>query len=299
MELIRSIARNVQAAPVMAAGADAHEHIVAFELDGRSIRLDIGPDQPPCPIRDGDDVIVAGEEQGNAIIGYAYKDLTQGYLGRRSTRRDLAQAGLIIVLASMFLWYAASADSELPVFLWTQRIVFLALGGLLAFLAAANLISIFQKFQAAFLVVRASIDTARGVARQVTADDGVVRLELDGRRVQLAAPNDAVREGDEMVVAGEIAGDVLCVVAYRNLTRAIFGSTWSLWELVFPILLVGLAAAILGLWWLDGSAEGLDITTVTRWILTVIIALGTMVLAVDRLFRWRLYLDAYRRVKHA
>jgi len=37
----------------------------------------------------------------------------------------------------------------------------------------------------------------------------------------------------------------------------------------------------------------------TRWILTVIIALGTMVLAVDRLFQWRLYRDACRRVKYA
>jgi len=42
----------------------------------------------------------------------------------------------------------------------------------------------------------------------------------------------------------------------------------------------------------DGSADGLDIATVARWILTVVIALGTMILAVDRLFRWRLYLDA-------
>src|SRR5882672_7514284 len=163
MELIRSIARNVQAAPVVADGADAHA------LAGRSIRLDIGPDQSPCPIRDGDDVIVAGEGQGNAIIGYAYKDLTQGYLGRRSTRRDTAQVALIIILASMSLWYAASADSNVALFLWTQRIVFFALGGLLALLAAVNLMSIFHKFQAAFLVVRASIDTARGVARQVTA----------------------------------------------------------------------------------------------------------------------------------
>src|SRR5262245_7276043 len=200
MELIRSIARNVQAAPIMAAGADAHEHAVAFELDGRSIRLDIGPDQPPCPIRDGDDVIVAGEGQGNAIIGYAYKDLTQGYLGRRSTRRDMAQVAVIIIIASMFLWYAASADSDVPVFLWTQRIVFFALGGLLALVAAANLISVVQKFQAAFLVVRASMDTVRGVAHQVATDNGIVRLELNGRRIQLASPNDAVREGDEMVV---------------------------------------------------------------------------------------------------
>jgi len=298
MELIRSIAQNVQTAPVMADSDDA-AHVVAFELDGRSIRLDIGPDQPPCPIRDGDDVIVAGEGQGSVIVGYAYKDLTQGYLGRRSIQRDMTQVGFVILLASMFLWYAASADSEFPVFLWSQRIVFFALGGALAWFAADNLISIVRKLQAAFLVVRASIDTVRGVARQVSADDGVVRLELDGRRIQLAARNDAVREGDEMVVAGEMTGDVLSVVAYRNLTRAIFGSAWSPWELVFPILLVGFAAAMLGLWWLDGSAEGLDITTVTRWILTVIIALGTMVLAVDRLFRWRLYLDAYRRVKHA
>src|SRR5215470_16692617 len=298
MELIRSIAQNVQTAPVMADSDDA-AHVVAFELDGRSIRLDIGPDQPPCPIRDGDDVIVAGEGEGSVIVGYAYKDLTQGYLGRRSIQRDMTQVGFVILLASMFLWYAASADSEFPVFLWTQRVVFFALGGALAWFAADNLISIVRKLQAAFLVVRASIDTVRGVARQVSADDGVVRLELDGRRIQLAARNDAVREDDEMVVTGEMTGDVLSVVAYRNITRAIFGSAWSPWELVFPILLVGLAAAMLGLWWLDGSAEGLDITSVTRWILTVIIALGTMVLAVDRLFRWRLYLDACRRVKYA
>src|SRR5215470_17367424 len=154
MELIRSIAQNVQTAPVMADSDDA-AHVVAFELDGRSIRLDIGPDQPPCPIKDGDDVIVAGEGQGEAIVGYAYKDLTQGCLGRRSMRPDAVHAALSIIIASMSLWYACSANSDVALFLWTQRIVCFVLAGVLALFAVVNLMCIFEKFQAAFLVVRA------------------------------------------------------------------------------------------------------------------------------------------------
>lgn len=298
MKLVRGIARNVEASAVVAEGAGAH--VVGFELDGHSIRVEIGPDQPPCPIKDGDDVIVAGEGQGEAIVSYAYKDLTQGCLGRRSTRQDGAHAVFSLIIGGIFLWCASIANSDGALLLWTQRIFFYAFAGLLALFAAVNLMLIFEKFQAAFLVVRASIDTVRGVAREVTADDGVVRLELDGRRVQFAAPNDAVLEGDELVVAGEIAGDIVSLAAYRNVTRGIFGSAWSPWELVVPILMAGLTVAMLGLFWLDISEDDLDnVAKAVRWILTVMVALGLTVLALDRLFRWRLYLDAYRRVTYA
>src|SRR5215469_2261441 len=150
MKLVRGIARNIEASAVVA--EDAGAHVVGFELDGHSIRVEVGPDHPPCSIEDGDDVIVAGEEKGAAIVSYAYKDLTQGCLGRQSTRQDGVHAGLSIILGGVSWWYASIANSDVALFLWTQRLVFFAFAGLMGLFAAVCLMSVFEKLQAAFLV---------------------------------------------------------------------------------------------------------------------------------------------------
>jgi hypothetical protein len=306
MELVKGIARNVLAPSAAAGQGGAEAPFVGFEIDDRTIRLDMAREQSPWPLTDGDEVIVAGQQQGGTLVGYAYKDVAQGYLGRQSSRPDLGQAALTIILAGVSLWYGATADNEIALFLWTRRIVAFALAATLVACAMAYIFNVIQKFHAAFLVRRASIATVRGVAsRMETAADAesgdrIIRMELDGRPVQLVARRDLpIRDGDEVTVAGEVAGDALSVIAYRNLTRSTLGSAWSLLAMIPPILLIGLTLVVLALWWIDGDSEGLDIGTGVRWGMTVLFGLGSMVVALDCFFRWRLYREATHRVKRA
>jgi len=184
MELIRNIARNVHAvlswrtAPTLMRMSSPSSSTVAASdsTSGRSVSVSHQRRRRRHRRRG---------RQGNALIGYAYKDITQGYLGRRSTRRDTAQTALIIILASMLLWYAPAPTATLHCSFGPSASSFLRWEAC-CIVCRRQSQSIFEKFQAAFLVVRASIDTVRGVARQVTAGDGGVRLELGGRRVQLA-----------------------------------------------------------------------------------------------------------------
>lgn len=89
-ELVRGIARNVRgfARPPQQQG----DGPVVLEVNGRTVRLDMPAAQCPWPIRDGDDVIVAGDVRADALVGYAYKDVTQGYLSSASYRADAVQA---------------------------------------------------------------------------------------------------------------------------------------------------------------------------------------------------------------
>jgi hypothetical protein len=52
------------------------------------------------------------------------------------------------------------------------------------------------------------------------------------------------------------------------------------------------------LWWND-AGEGVDIWTALRRVLALGALVATMLLAVDRFFQWKLYREAWRRVKLA
>src|SRR5262249_2845479 len=109
MELVRGIARNVR-------GSATQPHQegtgpVNLDGDGRAVRLDMP--ECPWPVRDGDDIIVAGEGQANVLVGYAYKDLTQGYLSRASCRTDAVQGSLILLFGVAAFWLGWTAHNEI------------------------------------------------------------------------------------------------------------------------------------------------------------------------------------------
>jgi len=277
---------------------------VNLEVAGRAVRLEMGAQECPWPVRDGDDIIVAGERQADALVGYAYKDVTQGYVSRASCRADAIQGSLTLLFATGALWLGSIAHSDTPFFLWTQRILLFGLALVFVLFTVVYIISIAEKLQAAFLVLRASLETVRGIARNVQhlprgerSAARMARIELDGRVVEFVMPRAiAIREGDEIVVTGEQAGDVLAGMAYRNITQSVLGRAWSIAGIVVGPLLIVVSVAMLGGLWSSGGGD-LDIWVAIRRALALGIMMGMMFFALDRYFQWRLYLEAYRRVK--
>src|SRR5262249_54788566 len=118
-------------------------------------------------------------------------------------------------------------------------------------------------------------------------------------RVELIMPRKiAIEEGDEIVVAGEQAGDILAGMVYRNVTRSVLGRAWSKASIILAPLMVVVIAIMLGGLWSSGGME-LDLAIAVRRALALGIMMGAMFFALDRFFRWRLYMDAYRRVMRA
>src|SRR5215469_1511083 len=296
MELVRGIAQNVRS--LAPATEQDKPGFVSLEVNGRVVRLDMPPQECPWPVRNGDDIIVAGDLQAETLVGYAYKDVTQGYVSRSSCRTEAVYGWLTLLIGAASLWYAWRADSDIPLFFWTQRIVFLVITLTFALFTLAYIIAMAEKFRAAFMVVSASLETVKGIARHVEHAGAGTRIELDGRRVDLImARAAAIREGDEVVVAGEPAGEVLSALIYRNITRAALGRAWSRAGMILtPLLLVLIAAGLTGLW---SGGEDLDIAIALRRLLALGITMGLVLFALDRFFQWRLYLEAYRRVKQA
>jgi hypothetical protein len=298
MELVRGIAQNVR--NLAPATEQEKPGFVSLELNGRVVRLDMPPEACPWPVHDGDDIIVAGDLQAETLVGYAYKDVTQAYVSRASCRSEAVYGWLTLLMAVASLWYAWQADSDIALCFWTQRIIFLVMALLFALGTLAYIIAMAEKFRAAFLVVSTSLETVKGVARHVehTPQGAGTRIELDGRRIDLLmARAAAIREGDEVVVAGEPAGEVLSALIYRNITRSALGRAWSRAGMILtPVLLILIAAGLTGLW---SNGEDLDIAIALRRLLALGIAMGLVLFALDRFFRWRLYSEAYRRVKQA
>ena len=126
-------------------------------------------------------------------------------------------------------------------------------------------------------------------------------MEVDGRRVQLVMPREIkISDGDEVVVVGEQAGDVLAGIAYRNVTRSVLGRTWSsVGSMIFVPLCIVMIVAIFAVLWANDSGEAIDIWTALRRLLALGLLVGVMLFAFDRFFRWKLYWEASRRVNLA
>src|SRR5262249_58122769 len=95
MELISGIARNVRDSPgtgtinLDLGGRQvrlvqrAHERLDQGDQNGEDLVL---ADQQE--VRDGDDLIVTGTEEAGIIVGYAYRNITQGFSWRGSCKKE-------------------------------------------------------------------------------------------------------------------------------------------------------------------------------------------------------------------
>jgi hypothetical protein len=304
MELIRGIARNVRDS----AGAGT----INLDLDGRDVRLEKRADDSPRhdgedggdlivagpQVKEGDDLIVAGQRQSGTVVCYAYRNLTQGYGSRASCRNDAFLGLLTLFISIGAFWYSFDAHSDIPLFFWIQRITYLAFGLLFAVCTIVLVTIIAEKFLAAFRVNRAAFETLRGTARNVrlSTDRCGAYLDVDACRVEmLMSRKIAIADDDEVIIVGQRAGDVLTGFSYRNVTRGVAGRTWTavgpIWTLLWLAVLL---ACLAGLWF--GGEDAAIFVTIRR-ALALAFMMAILVFALDRFFRWRLDLEAWRRVR--
>jgi hypothetical protein len=245
------------------------------------------------------ELIVAGRQDAGAVVSYCYRNITQGYGCRASCRNDGFQGVLTLLFFVGGTWAAFDAQSEIPLFLWTQRVLYLGLALLFAVFTIVHIISIVEKFLAGFRVNRAAIETVRGTAHNVRRSKGncIAYFDVDACHIELAMPRKIViANGDEVVVAGQRAGHILAGMDYRNVTRGVIGRSWIVSGFLSRLLLIGvmLAAVTVGLWF---GSDDAAIFIALRRALALAFTMGILVLALDRFFRWRVDLEAWRRVR--
>jgi hypothetical protein len=289
MELISGIARNVRSSTT---GADTLD----LDLGGRDVRLEKVAQK--SLVQDGDGLIVAGRRDAGAVVGYAYRNITQGYGCRASCHSDGFQGVLTLLFFVGGAWAAFDAQSEIPLFLWTQRVLYSGLALLFAVFTIVHIISIVEKFLAGFRVNRAAIETVRGPARNVRHSNGncTAYFDVDVCHIELAMPcKIVIANGDEVVVAGQRAGQILAGMDYRNVSQGVIGRSWSVSGFLSRLLIgVMLASVIMGLWF---GSDDAAIFIALRRALALAFTMGILVLALDRFFRWRVDLEAWRRVR--
>jgi hypothetical protein len=306
MELIRGIARNVRDSTQ--AGA------INLDLDSRAVRLEKlvddsreqnGEDGDDLiiaeqQVKEGDDLIVAGQQEAAIFVGSAYRNITQGYGSRASCRNDAFLSLLTLFISIGGFWYGFDAHSDIPLFFWIQRVTFLAFGLLFAVCAIVLVSIIVEKFQAAFRVNLAALETRKGAARNVrlSTDRCGAYLDVDTCRIEmLMSGKIAIADDDEVIIVGQRAGDVLTGFSYRNVTRGRAGRRWtavgSMWTLLWMAVLL---ASLTGLWF---GGEDTAIFTVIRRGLALAFMMAILVVALDRFFRWRLDWEAWRRLTEA
>jgi hypothetical protein len=290
MELISGIARNVRGSST---GADALD----LDLDGRNVRLEKVARQ--SLVQDGDELIVAGPQDADAVVGYAYRNITQGYGCRASCQSDGVQGLLTLLFSVGASWAAFGAQSEIPLFLWTQRVLYFALALLFAALTIVQIISIVEKFLAGLRVNQTAIETVRGTAHNVrhSKDNCTAYFDVDARHIELAMPRTIViANDDQIVVAGQRAGGILAGMDYRNVTQGVIGRSWTVYGLISRLLLIGVMLAFdLAVLWFGSDDAAIFIAL--RRALALAFMMGILVLALDRFFRWRVDLEAWRRVR--
>ncbi len=290
MELISGITRNVRSSTT---GVDTLD----LDLGGRDVRLEKVAEK--SLVQDGDELIVAGRQEAGAVVGYAYRNITQGYGCRASCKSDGFQGVLTLLFFAGGAWAAFDVQSEIALFLWTQRVLYSGLAVLFAVFTIVHIISIVEKFLAGFRVNRAAIETVRGTARNVrhSQNNCTAYFDVDACHIELAMPRKIViANGDEVIVAGQRAGGILAGMDYRNVTRGVVGRNWTVAGFLSRLLLIGmvLAAVIMGLWF---GSDDAAIFIALRRALGLAFTMGILVLALDRFFSWRIDLEAWRRVR--
>jgi hypothetical protein len=291
MKLISGTARNVR----RAAGTEA----LTLDLDDHGgVRLDTGESRL---VEDGDNLIVAGPQEAGVVIGYAYRNITRGYGHRASCEEDAKKWVASVLFFALGIWAALSPPSDLLPLPWTQHIA----GSVFALVWAIGvihvIITIAQKFLAWFRVNCAAIETVRGKAHNVrlSQDHRAAHFDVDAHHVKLEMPSEIViADGDEVAVAAQRAGAVLVGMDYSNVTRSVAGRSWMAFGPLSQLLLHGVLSVIVisgGF----GVNHAPAIFVLLGRVLSFVLVTGILISALDRFFRWRLNLEAWRRARAA
>lgn len=291
VEVVKGAVRNLR--------YDASE-AAAFELNGCSIRLEPMVSEPPRPLSEGDELIIAGHIENQTLAGLAYRNVTQGHLARTPINSDLFYGVGLLAFALACFRLAANVN-DASEFLGLVRLGSVCLGLVLTLFSGILLLSVPRKLHAFYLVRRSSIEILRDVAHyEEKAGSNTTdfpRLLLGGQPVQMTMETrPAIRDGDEVIVAGERTSDAFVGLAFRNVTQSTSGREWDFSSLIETALLAGMGVIGPAVLWLDTTWE-FDIWTAIRLIVILSIWAATAVAILKRFYEWKLDREAWRRLQ--
>lgn len=298
MQLIQGIATEVINKVKNAFGPAA----ILLKVQGRLIRIEL-PDEhlSAVSIRDGDRVVIAGDEEKGVFVASACKNLTEGAHTYRTPIRQEAVAGWF------FFCFAAMAFGLIRGVSDNERLLYpmpawLAVGmGLIsALFGVICLVAIVRKLAAAFLVESAALETFIGTTTvlrpksagkypQVEVQGHIFFLETSDRFI--------VENGDTLAVTIKKMPDGPTALTYRNVTRSLSGASSVEKGHVSAILFALICAGLVTKAAFDRPFH--DAEDIFPLVLGAGILMLLVHLLISNFYRWRLDREAHRRTEEA
>lgn len=295
MQVIRGIATDV--------GVTRTEP-AAFELrvNGDAAFIDLsgdGADAPP--IRDGDEVVMAGKAKNGLFTALAYKNLTENQTAFRvSSRQEAGFAWFMFCFGAVSLrlsWTNPTASQDLfPLPQWFT----IGLGGMALFFAVICLLLVAEKFAAQFLVDRAALETLVGEAKVLEPESPgrYPKVEVQGRSFFLeTCRRFSAEEGDKLAVTVEKTKDGVVALTFANLTRSTSGRSRAAGgqasAMAFGLAFAGVVTSFASEWLFDDAAN------IMIFLVGVSILIGTAMVLMGNFYRWKLTREALRLTEAA
>jgi hypothetical protein len=302
METLSGVARELQTQTI------EKKTMLRFKVDGRSVELEPARAARCCPIREGHDVTLVGHANGDRVTALAYWNRSLGCIARASCGGELTQGVLCLLTGVAMLVVAWILPNDIAFLKWAGRVGGTAVAALFYLFTEAYFHTIRTTFRAEFSLMRAALETVRGIARDVEYSEqrsprgrlqaSQIRMKLDGRPVELRGfPAATLVEGDDVVVAGRQRGGALMGTAYRNFTRSRAEAITGVGPvIVAPLLLAGVAG-FLYLGWSGQSASGPDLADWLRWPFGLVLAIAVVYETAEPIYEWTLRRQAFRRMR--
>src|SRR5215470_13458108 len=272
---------------------------LSFTVDGRTVELEPARKARRCPIHEGDEVMVTGHAKGNHVTALAYRNLSLGCVARASSGQEMVEGTLCLFFSVALLVFSWTLQNDIALINWVGRIGGVATAALFLLFADSHLRSVGTTFQAEFSLMRTTLDTVRGIARNVERCDQrspkgrlqatKIRMTLNGQPVELSGFANAIMgEGDEVAVVGEQRRGVVIGTAYRNFTRSNAQAITGLGNVLTAAMLLLGIAAFLAWGWSSRSASGPDISDWLRWPFCLLLGIAIAYNAAEPFYEWKL-----------
>lgn len=270
-------------------------------LDGRRVRLDDFPQGHTIAPREGDELIVAGHDEGEVVAACACRNVTQHYSERPSVTHDVFWGVVSLVVALIGAWASWTSGAEPPLLFWLQRLGFAGLGIVMALVSMIYFLSAIHKLRAEYLVNVAGLETIRGVAQKVEqilwADPArhFPRFTVAGRPVRFCVSRVLkIRDGDEVIVAGQPGSDAFVGIALRNVTQSVSERGWDRFNRLelFLVVLIGVVMPV----GIVSSPSDYEFMIPVQFVVALAFWSVAAVAVLLRFYSWKLDQEAWRRV---
>jgi hypothetical protein len=301
METLSGVAREPQTQAI------EQKTTLRFKVDGSSVELEPARAARSCPIREGDDVMVVGRAQSDEVTALAYWNRSLGCVARASCGQHMTEGVLCLLTGIAMLVVAWMLPNDIAFLKWAGRVGGTAVAALFWLFTEVHFQAIRTTFRAEFSLMRAALETVRGIARDVEYTQqrsprgrlaSKISMKLDGRPVELHRfPAATLAEGDDVVVAGKQRGGVLIGTAYRNFTRSRAKAITGVTPVIVATVLLAGVAGFLYLGWSSQNASGPDLADWLRWPFGLVLAIAIVYETAEPFYAWTVRRKAYRRMR--